>query len=48
MTELVKTVICILIFFQLSIEVFPEYTEEDLRRFKDWETGKGEEYFCDQ
>ena len=42
-----KTAICILIFFQLSMEVFPEYTEEDLRRFRDWETGKGEEYFCD-
>ena len=42
-----KTAICILIFFQLSMEVFPEYTEEDLRRFRDWETGKGEEHLCD-
>ena len=29
------------------MEVFPEYTEEDLRRFRDWETGKGEEHLCD-
>ena len=29
------------------MEVFPEYSEEDLRRFRDWETGKGEEYLCD-
>ncbi len=29
------------------MEVFPEYTEEDLRRFRDWETGIGEEYLCD-
>ena len=33
--------------FQLSMEVYPEYSEEDLRRFRDWETGKGEEYLCD-
>ena len=47
MTGNFNTAICILIFFQLSMEVFPEYTEEDLRRFRDWETGKGEEYLCD-
>ena len=41
-----NTAICILIYFQLSMEEFPEYTEEDLKRFRDWETGKGEEYFC--
>ena len=29
------------------MEEFPEYTEEDLKRFGDWETGRGEEYFCD-
>ena len=29
------------------MEVFPDYSEEDLRRFRDWETGKGEEYLCD-
>ena len=27
--------------------MFPEFTEEDLRRFRDWETGKGEEHLCD-
>ena len=35
------------VIFQLSMEVFPDYSEEDLRRFRDWETGKGEEYLCD-
>ena len=29
------------------MEVVPEFTEEDLRRFRDWETSKGEEYLCD-
>ena len=29
------------------MEVVPEFTEEDLRRFRDWETAKGEEYVCD-
>ena len=28
------------------MEEFPEYTEEDLKRFRDWETGRDEEYFC--
>ena len=41
-----NTAICILIYFQLSMEEFPEYTEEDLKRFRDWETGRDEEYFC--
>ena len=40
------TAICILIYFQLSMEEFPVYTEEDLKRFRDWETGRDEEYFC--
>ena len=28
------------------MEEFPEYTEEDLKRFRDRETGRDEEYFC--
>ena len=29
------------------METFTEFAQDDLTRFKDWETGKGEEHLCD-
>ena len=29
------------------MEAFIEFAQDDLTRFKDWETGKGGEHLCD-